>query len=241
MFRRSGFGFLLSLVFVLFSYTSAVADTPVFNSKDGKWYASINAGITILNDIGFSAAGGRGWTATGAGTLEFDASASFGGALGYVISDKIRTELELGYQQFDFDKVTGGGTLTNTSDGSTYVVAGEADIVGGITARNVLTNIILTPFGNKTLLGVSVTPMFGGGIGLVDWDSIISSVDTLTVVDAQESETDFLATAMVGLEYTNSQQVTWAIKYRHMWTDTGKDGLENAEADNIVANLKIAF
>jgi hypothetical protein len=46
---------------------------------------------------------------------------------------------------------------------------------------------------------------------------------------------------MAGLEYTNSQQVTWSIKYRHFWADTGKNGVEDAEADNIVANLKIAF
>ena len=54
MFRRSWYGFLLSLVFVLFTYSSAVADTPVFNSKDGKFYGSINSGVTILNDIGVS-------------------------------------------------------------------------------------------------------------------------------------------------------------------------------------------
>ena len=46
---------------------------------------------------------------------------------------------------------------------------------------------------------------------------------------------------MAGLEYTNSQQVTWAIKYRHLWANTGKNGVDEAEADNIVANLKIAF
>jgi hypothetical protein len=45
---------------------------------------------------------------------------------------------------------------------------------------------------------------------------------------------------MAGLEYT-SQQFTLAIKYRHMWADTGKNGVEDAEADNIVANLKFAF
>ena len=46
---------------------------------------------------------------------------------------------------------------------------------------------------------------------------------------------------MAGLEYTSSQQVTWAIKYRHGWADTGKNGVEDAEFDNIAANLKIAF
>ena len=55
------------------------------------------------------------------------------------------------------------------------------------------------------------------------------------------SDTDFLASVMTGLEYTTSQQLTLAIKYRHVWADTGKNGVDDAEADNIVANLKIAF
>ena len=57
MVKKTGVGILLSLVFVLFTYSSAVADTPVFNSKDGKWYGSINAGVTILNDIGVGISG----------------------------------------------------------------------------------------------------------------------------------------------------------------------------------------
>jgi hypothetical protein len=60
MFSRCGLGFLLSLVFVLIAYSSAVADTPVFNSKDGKFYGSINSGVTILNDIGVSASASGG-------------------------------------------------------------------------------------------------------------------------------------------------------------------------------------
>ena len=60
MIRKTGVGALLSLVFVLFAYSSAIADTPVFKSNDGKWYGSINAGVAILNDIDFSAAASSG-------------------------------------------------------------------------------------------------------------------------------------------------------------------------------------
>ena len=107
MLRKTGVGLLLSLVFVLFTYSSAVADTPVFNSKDGKVYASVNVGLTILNDLDFDLAGqtSHGATGTGTGTASFDTAASFGGAIGYVISDFVRTELELGYQKIDYDKV----------------------------------------------------------------------------------------------------------------------------------------
>ena len=83
----------------MFTYSSAVADTPVFKSNDGKWYGSINAGVSILNDIAFStAASGRGFTVSAAGAFTFDNAAGFSGALGYVINDFVRAEIELGYK-----------------------------------------------------------------------------------------------------------------------------------------------
>ena len=60
MFRRIGEAFFLSLVFVLFTYSSVLADAPVFKSADGKMYASINVGVTFLNDIGVSASASGG-------------------------------------------------------------------------------------------------------------------------------------------------------------------------------------
>ena len=46
---------------------------------------------------------------------------------------------------------------------------------------------------------------------------------------------------MAGLEYASSQQVTWAIKYRHGWIDSGRDGSEDSAIDNIGAHVNIAF
>ena len=240
MLRKTGVGFLLSLVFVLFAYSSAVADTPVFNSKDGKVYASVNVGLTILNDLDFDLAGqtSHGATGTGTGTASFDTAVSFGGAIGYVISDFVRTELELGYQKIDHDKLNYDGSFTTA--GTTTTFSGETDVNGEIDALTVSTNVILTPVGNKTLFGVSVTPLVGAGIGFVDWEDEIKTVGTHTV-NGKADDTDLLVSIMAGLEYTSSQQVTWAIKYRHSWADTGKDGVDDAEMDNIVANLKIAF
>ena len=243
MVKKTAVGFLLSLVFVLFAYSSAVADTPVFNSKDGKVYASVNVGLTILNDLDFDLAGqtSHGATGTGTGTASFDTAVSFGGAIGYVISDFVRTELELGYQKIDYDKVDlSGGTYTPSGAATVTYAAGAYNVNGEIDALTVSTNVILTPLGNKTLLGVSVTPLVGAGIGFVDWEDEIKVIDTQTV-NGTEEDTDLLVSIMAGLEYTSSQQVTWAIKYRHAWADTGKNGVEDAEADNIIANLKIAF
>ena len=239
MLRKTGVGVLLSLVFVLVAYSSVLADTPVFKSDDGKWYGSINAGVAILNDIDFSAAAsGGGITVTAAGSYSFDAAASFGGALGYVISDFVRTELELGYQKIDYDKINISGDVTYGATTVSYT--GEADLKGDIDALHFLTNVILTPLGNKTLFGASVTPLVGAGIGFLSTESKITSIGT-QATNSETSGTDFLASIMTGLEYASSQQVTWAIKYRHGWIDSGRDGAEDSAIDNIGAHVNIAF
>ena len=239
MVKKTGVGVLLSLVFVLFAYSSAVADTPVFKSNDGKLYGSINVGVAILNDIDFSAAAsGGGVTVTAAGSYSFDAAASFGGALGYVINDFVRTELELGYQSIEYDKINISGNVTYGA--TTVAYTGEADLNGEIDALHLLTNVILTPLGNKTLFGASVTPLVGAGIGFLSTESKITSIGT-QATNSEVSSTDFLASIMTGLEYASSQQVTWAIKYRHSWVDSGKDGAEDAAIDSIGANVNIAF
>ena len=239
MLRKTGVGVLLSLVFVLFAYSSAVADTPVFKSNDGKWYGSVNAGVTILNDIGVSgSASGGGYTVTAAFDLTFDEGTSFGGALGYVISDFVRTELELGYQKIDYDKINISGDVTYGATTVSYT--GEADLKGDIDALHFLTNVILTPLGNKTLFGASVTPLVGAGIGFLSTESKITSIGT-QATNSETSGTDFLASIMTGLEYASSQQVTWAIKYRHGWIDSGRDGAEDSAIDNIGAHVNIAF
>ena len=235
MLRKTAVGFLLSLVFVLFAYSSAVADTPVFKSNDGKWYGSINAGIAILNDIDFSAAAsGGGVTVTAAGSYSFDPGASFGGALGYVINDLVRTEIEVGYQSIEYDKINISGNVTYGATTVSYT--GETDVKGDIDALHGLANVILTPFDKVS----GMTPLIGAGIGFISTESEITSIGTLTT-SSKVSNTDFLASIMAGLEYTHSQQVTWSIKYRHVWADSGKNGVEDAEADNVTANLKIAF
>jgi opacity protein-like surface antigen len=239
MLRKTGVGFFLILVFVLFAYSSAVADTPVFKSNDGKLYGSINVGVAILNDIDFSAAAsGGGVTVTAAGSYSFDTAASFGGALGYVINDFVRTELELGYQKIDYDKINITGDVTYGATTVSYT--GEADLKGDIDALHFLTNVILTPLGNKTLFGTSVTPLVGAGIGFLSTESKITSIGT-QATNSETSATDFLVSIMTGLEYASSQQVTWAIKYRHSWVDSGKDGAEDAAIDSIGANVNIAF
>jgi opacity protein-like surface antigen len=253
MVRKSGVGFLLGLVFVLSTCSFAFSNPLNLNFKKDKVYGSINVGLTFLNDLDYDLAGQtqHGFTGTGTGTGSFDTAVSYGGAIGYVISDFIRAELELGYQKIDYDKVevTTGGTITNSAGAAVTYTTGNYSVSGEIDALTVSTNVILTPFGPVTLNGLpflellpldQVTPLIGGGIGFVDWESKINTIDTQAIT-GKEEDTDLLVSIMAGLEYTSSQQVTWAIKYRHSWTDTGKNGVEDAEADNVSASLAWLF
>ena len=174
-----GCTFRLGILFV-FAYSSAVADTPVLSSKDGKWCASANAGLMLLNDIDWGAdLSFAGVTATATGSSSFDSTVSYDGAIGYVVSNSVRTEFELGYQKIDHDKIKGSGTLT--AFGTNYTLSGEADVRGDVSALHGLANVILTPFGNKTLFWMPFTPIVGAGIGFVDWEDEIKSIGTLTV------------------------------------------------------------
>ena len=250
MTKKTGVGFLLGLVFVLSTCSSAFSQT-LF--KQGNSYASLNVGLTFLNDLDFDLAGQtqHGFTGTGTGTGSFDTAVSYGGAIGYVISDFVRTELELGYQEIEYDRVeVSGGTITNSVGTAVTYAAGGYNVDGEIDALTVSANVILTPFGPGTLNNDlpflellpldQVTPLIGGGIGFVDWEDEIKTVGAHTV-NSKEDDTDLLVSIMAGLEYTSSQQVTWAIKYRHSWTDTGKNGVEDAEADNVSASLAWLF
>jgi len=248
MVKKSGVGFLLGLVFVLSTCSFAFSNPLNLNFKKENVYGSLNVGLTFLNDIGFGAdLSGYGSTATAAGTFTFDEAVSYGGAIGYVISDFVRAELELGYQKVDHDKLDYTGNITTA--GATTTFSGKTDVSGEIDALTVSANIILTPFRPATLNDLpflellpldQVTPLIGGGIGFVDWESKINTIAT-QAIDGKEDDTDLLVSIMAGLEYTSSQQVTWAIKYRHAWADTGKNGIEDAEADNITGSLSYSF
>ena len=227
MVKKTGVGVLLSLVFVLFAYSSVLADTPVF--KDGKWYGTINAGAMFLNDLDFGADLNYGGILTidVTGEASFETGSSIGGAIGYILNNHVRAEFELGYTEMDHDKAKADAAWTFTSGGTTLTGAAgvEAEVDGEVEALYGLANVILTPFGSQSFGDTKLTPLIGGGIGFVDWDDeikSISSAGTTLTVNAKESDTDFLSVVMAGLEYDYSQNMSLTIKYRHFWADTGK-------------------
>ena len=256
MVRKNGVGFLLGLVFVLSTCTSAFSQT-LF--KQDNAYASLNVGLTFLNDIDAGAdLNYAGVTANAAGEHQFDTGASVSATYGYILSSLVRTELELGYTEMDHDKAV--GTLTLTSGGNTLAsVGGELNVDGEIETLYGLASVIFTPSAsgirdtlskvpfldllNDLPLG-NFTPLVGGGIGFADWEdkvkSATTSAGTLTI-NGEESDTDFLAAVLAGLEYNVGQNLTAKVTYRHIWVDSGKNGFDDAEADNVSASLAWLF
>ena len=256
MVRKSGVGFLLGLVFVLSTCSSAFSQT-LF--KQGNSYASLNVGLTFLNDIDFGAEASQGnRTVTAGGKLTYDTGASVSATYGYILSSLVRTELELGYTEMDHDKAV--GTLTFTSGGNTLAsVGGELNVDGEIETLYGLASVIFTPSAsgirdtlskvpfldllNDLPLG-NFTPLVGGGIGFADWEDKVKSATTSAgtlPINGEESDTDFLAAVLAGLEYNVGQNLTAKVTYRHIWVDSGKGGVDDAEADNVSASLAYLF
>jgi opacity protein-like surface antigen len=251
MVRKSGVGFLLGLVFVLSTCTSAFSQT-LF--KQDNAYASLNVGLTFLNDIDFGAEASQGnRTVTAGGKLTYDTGASVSATYGYILSSLVRTELELGYMEMDHDAIKFDGTLT--SGGNTLAtVGGEAALSGEVETLTGLASVIFTPSASglegipflgllNGLLG-NFTPLVGGGIGFADWEDKVKSATTSAgtlPINGEESDTDFLAAVLAGLEYNVGQNLTAKVTYRHIWVDSGKNGFDDAEADNVSASLAWLF
>jgi opacity protein-like surface antigen len=251
MVRKSGVGFLLSLVFVLSTCSSAFSQT-LF--KQDNAYASLNVGLTFLNDIDAGAdLNYAGVTANAAGEYQFETGTSVSATYGYILSSLVRTELELGYTEMDHDKAV--GTLTLTSGGNTLAsVGGEVNVDGEVETLYGLASVIFTPSTSglegipflgllNDLLG-NFTPLVGSGIGFADWEDKIKSASTSAgtlIINGEESDTDFLAAVLAGLEYNVGQDLTAKVTYRHIWVDSGKGGVDDAEADNVSASLAYLF
>lgn len=240
--------FVLGIVFCLLAPNTSLADNRQydpypFQFKQGKFYASLNAGATFLNDIEAGPITGfAGTTSTANGKFTFDTGWSLGGTIGYIFNDLIRGEFNLGYTEMDHD--TAEGTLTFASGGNNLAVAGSADIKGQVDAIYGMTNVILTPLGNTSVGGGKLTPLIGGGIGFVAWEDSVDSITfgaTTLQVGGKETATDFASNLIAGLEYSQKENLLIGIRYRHSWIDSGTGGVDDSEADQVSGTLTYRF
>jgi len=236
---------VLGIVFCLLAPNISLAnnwqyDPYPFQFKQGKFYASLNAGAIFLNDISrdFSTATG-GFTATADLDFDFDTGWSLGGTIGYIFSDLIRGEVNLGYAQVDYNELEITGTITNAA-GASQTFAGSVNVKGEVSAVYGLTNIIFTPFSSKEVGGGKLTPLIGGGIGLTGWEDSIDKIDT-TDINNTETGYNFTSNLIAGLEYVQNDNLMIGVRYRHVWIESGRDGIDSAEINSVYGTITHRF
>ena len=122
MLRKTGVGFLLSLVFVLFTYSSAVAE----------WYVGGAVGVAMPHDVDDLSASEGGYTL---GISEFSPDSSFtGGAKVGYFSESIPylgVEINWSISDPDVDKETVFATITGTPTGA-YAGQTSGNFLGSV-------------------------------------------------------------------------------------------------------------
>ena len=125
MIRKTGVGFLLSLVFVLFTYSSAVAE----------WYVGAGVGVAIPHTVDDLESTGSGWSATWS---SFTPDNSFAGGIkgGYFFESipYLGVEVNWGMSASDVSEqpveLTITGTATGFASGQTsddYILSADVD------------------------------------------------------------------------------------------------------------------
>ena len=199
MIRRTGVGVLLSLVFVLFTYSSAVAE----------WYVGGAVGVAMPHDVDDLSGSLAGYTI---GISEFSPDTSFTGGVkvGY-FSEKtpyLGVEINWSMSDPDVDKEAVFATLTGTPTG----------IYAGQTSDNFLGSVDVDSLSSFSFLamlrvtdeeaiasGTSIQPYLGLGftVSTLDVDSVTahSTAGALIGTGTGDSATDVGYTLTGGLNY----------------------------------------
>ena len=122
MIRKTGVGFLLSLVFVLFTYSSAVAE----------WYVGGAVGVAMPQDVDDLSASSGGYSL---GISEFSPDSSFTGGVkvGYFFEKTpyLGVEINWSMSEPDVDKETVFATITGTPTGA-YAGQTSGNFLGSV-------------------------------------------------------------------------------------------------------------
>ena len=122
MLRKTGVGFLLSLVFVLFTYSSAVAE----------WYVGGAVGVAMPQDVDDLSASAGGYSL---GISEFSPDTSFTGGVkvGYFFEKTpyLGVEINWSISEPDVDKETVFATITGTPTGA-YAGQTSGNFLGSV-------------------------------------------------------------------------------------------------------------
>ena len=232
------------LLFVVAFFTLPLTSQADTYSVSDKLYLGFGAGIISPNnvDINVSDVGtisGVTYSANIIGEFEFDNGYQINGLLGYRFNDYLSFETELGYTQFDYDKVnlTAGGTATSGGVTFTGAASRSYDIDGSISAFSMI-------FGPSLDFDVSNNLEFlvSGGIGFSSYNDEVKSVGGSTGLSYDEDFTDFAAKIKTGANYSFTQQTYLQATYGFNYIDSGIDNFtEDFTAHSFDAKLVINF
>jgi opacity protein-like surface antigen len=186
--------------------------------------ASAYAGVFIPQIESWSGSGAiSGLPFTATGKLSSNTGWAIGALIGYSFEDVpdwqwLNIDLTAGYVSSSFSHFA--GTLTLPGFGS---VTSPVPLSGDFHTYAGFVNFLVTPFGNRALLGNKVTPFIGIGPGIANTTAKLQSFSlggaTLPVNDTS-SETDFAFDATLGADYALSPQWDLGIAYQYTWIGT---------------------
>ena len=213
-------------------------------SVSDKFYVGFGAGMISPNDVDINISeaatiSGVAYSANINGEFEFDNGYQINGLLGYRFNDFLSFETELGYTQFDYDKInlTAGGTATSGGVTFTGVASRSYDIDGSISAFSII-------FGPSFDFDVSNNLEFlvSGGIGFSSYNDEVKSVGGSTGLSYDEDFTDFASKFKTGINYSFTQQTYLQATYGFNYVDSGIDNFtEDFTAHSFDAKLVFNF
>jgi opacity protein-like surface antigen len=185
----------------------------------GKVYVGATAGVAIPQDQSITVSGG----ATGSGNISFKTGAAVTGLVGYHLTPNFAGELELGYAQADYDKVTGSLAAGGGSGSGSLAVKGQVSSVLGFV------NGIWSPLGQG-----GFSPYLGAGVGFARTESKIDSVGGATV-GAKGDDTFLALNGIVGADFAVTPAFSLGARYRYVWINAKQSasgsGLTVTEGD----------
>ena len=246
MIRKTGVGVLLSLVFVLFTYSSAVAE----------WYVGGAVGVAMPHDVDDLSASEGGYSL---GISEFSPDTSFTGGVkvGYFFEKTpyLGVEINWSMSEPDVDKEAVFATLTGTPTG----------IYAGQTSDNFLGSVDVDSLSSFSLLAMlratdedakakynGIQPFLGLGFTVSTID--VNSATLFNTAGAQvgtttnsDSSTDVGFLLSAGLNYIVSDNIKVFSEYgfgtvEHTLTmDTGVDSKMTSESSSVVFGASYSF
>ena len=242
MVKKTGVGVLLSLVFVLFTYSSAVAE----------WYVGGAVGVAMPHDVDDLSGSSGGYSL---GISEFSPDSSFTGGVkvGYFFEKTpyLGVEINWSMSEPDVDKETVTATITGTPTGA-YAGQTSGDFLGSVDVAS------LSSFGFLAMLRATdedakakyngIQPYLGLGftVSTLDVDSVSAHTTAGALIGTTtgggDSATDVGFALTGGLNYLIANNIKIYSEYKFESVDYDYNSLDGSlEITASVENSSLMF